>query len=393
MTNRIVVSQLVEPSIAEQAFELAECKGIGHPDVLCDGIAERISYNYVQWCLTNLGGVLHHNFDKIMLVAGESRVSFGHGELLKPIRIQVGGRATRFWEGRQVPVDSIVQESAINYLQEAIRCLDPSRNCLIDCLVRQGDSRLANLAARRVANDTISCCAFWPRSPLEETVYMTAGYINRELAALVPIGEDAKVSAYRLDGRMWLVVAVPFLAREVKSLELYEASKRQAAEYIRRFATSVSGGDVEVTVNAADDCDSGKVYITLTGTSAEMADDGSVGRGNRACGFVAPFRPSSTPPAGKNPISHPGKVYNIVAMRIAREVVEAVPEIKESRVLVFAVIGQPLNEPALTNVSVRTGKPALESNVNEKVAAVTRSILNETEDIMRGLLKAYPRLY
>jgi len=79
MDNEIVVSSILEQSIENQRFELAECKGLGHSDVLCDGIAERISFDYVQWCVAHLGGVLHHNFDKILLVAGQSEVNFGHG--------------------------------------------------------------------------------------------------------------------------------------------------------------------------------------------------------------------------------------------------------------------------------------------------------------------------
>jgi len=37
-------------------------------------------------------------------------------------------------------------------------------------------------------------------------------------------------------------------------------------------------------MNVADDIEAGSVYITVTGTSAEMGDDGAVGRGNRAMG-------------------------------------------------------------------------------------------------------------
>ena len=33
------------------------------------------------------------------------------------------------------------------------------------------------------------------------------------------------------------------------------------------------------------------VYLTVTGTSAEMGDDGQVGRGNRPNGLITPYRP------------------------------------------------------------------------------------------------------
>jgi S-adenosylmethionine synthetase len=391
--NDIVVSEVFEPPIASQRFELAECKGVGHPDALCDGMAERISFDYVQWCIANLGVVLHHNFDKLLLVAGESHVDFGVGTVTRPIRIKVGGRATHSSGGQDIPVASIVEGSAAAYLSETVRHLDPAEHCVIDSLVGQGNSQLVNLAVQGMANDTISCCAVWPRTPLEETVYASTRYLNQELISLLPIGEDVKVSAFRLDQQIQLIIAVPFLAREIRSIASYKDVKACATDYIRTFAGDIARCDVEVILNAADDLTSGHAYLTVTGTSAEMGDDGSVGRGNRASGLVAPLRPSSTPPAGKNPIGHPGKVYNVLAIKIAREVVDTIPEVEESRVLLLATIGQPLREPSLTHVAVRSTGGGLRRDIAAKVQSVTRSVLASTNEVLRDLLREYPRLF
>jgi S-adenosylmethionine synthetase len=393
MTHDVVVSEILEPTLASQAFELAECKGVGHPDVLCDGIAERISHEYVQWCIGNVGGVLHHNFDKILLIAGESQVDFGAGKVTNPIQIKVGGRATHEHRGQLVPVHSIVHAAATAHLRESVRHLDPSTQCVIDSLVGRGHSQLVGLAMSGVANDTISCSAVWPRTPLEDTVYLTTRYLNTDLVSLLPIGEDVKVSAFRLNEKIQLTVAVPFIASEIPSIASYRAVKEQAIKHVQHFASLVAGCDVEVTLNGADNLSIGSAYLAVTGTSGEMGDDGSVGRGNRASGLVAPLRPSSAPPAGKNPISHPGKVYNVMAVRLAKQIIETIPEVEEARVILVATIGRPLREPSITNVAVRSKGTGLDLSIREAVESVAKSVLAQFEDVMRDLLREYPRLY
>jgi S-adenosylmethionine synthetase len=71
-------------------------------------------------------------------------------------------------------------------------------------------------------------------------------------------------------------------------------------------------------VNVSDTGSAQDSYLTVTGLSAESGDDGQVGRGNRVNGLIAPYRPMSLEAAaGKNPVTHVGKLYNIIAMRIA----------------------------------------------------------------------------
>jgi S-adenosylmethionine synthetase len=71
MRSNIIVVEATAKYIDDIPIEMVERKGIGHPDTLCDNIAERVSREYTRWCQENLGGILHHNFDKVQLVAGE----------------------------------------------------------------------------------------------------------------------------------------------------------------------------------------------------------------------------------------------------------------------------------------------------------------------------------
>src|SRR4051812_16422564 len=76
-------------------LQLVECKGYGHPDTLADDLAESLSRTYAGYTLQRCGAVLHHNFDKLCLLGGRSKVTFGRaGRLTKPIRVLVNGRVS-----------------------------------------------------------------------------------------------------------------------------------------------------------------------------------------------------------------------------------------------------------------------------------------------------------
>src|SRR3989304_632789 len=64
MERNIVVTEATGRFIEDLPVEIVERKGIGHPDSLCDGIAERVSVEYTRWCEENLGGAVPHKFDK-----------------------------------------------------------------------------------------------------------------------------------------------------------------------------------------------------------------------------------------------------------------------------------------------------------------------------------------
>ena len=146
-------------------------------------------------------------------------------------------------------------------------------------------------------------------------------------------------------------------------------------------------------MNAADDPTTGSAYLTLTGTSAEMGDDGSVGRGNRPTGLTSPLRASTIPAAGKNPAAHPGKLYNVLAEGLARAVVEETPGVDESRVLIITTVGEPLHEPTVVNVAVRTRNGTVGSETVQRVTERVREALAGVPETVRSLLLEVPRLY
>ena len=143
-----------------------------------------------------------------------------------------------------------------------------------------------------------------------------------------------------------------------------------------------------------DDIANDSVYLTLTGTSAEMGDDGAVGRGNRVNGVIAPFRSASLEaPCGKNPISHVGKVYNLLALLTAQDIVKQVPTIREASVYLLSQIGAPLDQPLVATAMVRPTDGELTPSMQADVQAVLDDRLARVGDIRACILNCETTLY
>ena len=78
----ILESSRISPE--EEAVEIVERKGLGHPDTICDAVMEAVAVQLAQAYLKTCGRVLHFNADKGMLVAGQVACRFGGGPSLLP---------------------------------------------------------------------------------------------------------------------------------------------------------------------------------------------------------------------------------------------------------------------------------------------------------------------
>jgi S-adenosylmethionine synthetase len=151
---------------------------------------------------------------------------------------------------------------------------------------------------------------------------------------------------------------------------------------------------VSVQVNTADREEAGEVYLTLTGTSAEMGDDGSVGRGNRVTGVIAPFRSASLEAAaGKNPISHVGKIYNILSLLAAQDIVKKVPGAREASVYILSQIGHPLDQPLICTASITSANGTVSDADRRKVTDILNERLENVQAVRDLLAKRLVRLY
>jgi S-adenosylmethionine synthetase len=391
----LVVTPLVAPSAASLPVEMVERKGTGHPDTICDALAEEFSHALSRYYLERFGLILHHNVDKGLLWGGAARPVFGGGEILEPIEIYLVGRATREVEGVRVPVEELAAHAAREWLRSNLRALDVDRQVRIHCLVRPSSSALVELFRRQratgvvLANDTSCGTGFAPLDDLENVVLEVEKYLNSAAARVVcpAIGEDIKVMGVREGKAIHLTVACAFIAAHVADMHDYLAHKAQVARLALAAARVVTAAPVEVEVNTGDGAAPDSIYLTVTGTSAEGGDDGEVGRGNRVNGLITPYRAMSMEAAaGKNPVNHVGKLYNLAAGRIARELVLEVAEVTEAHCFLVSDIGKPVHEPRVIDVRVRLEAGVALNAVERQIAAIARTHLAGLNALARELM-------
>jgi S-adenosylmethionine synthetase len=381
-----------------QDIEVVERKGLGHPDTMCDGIAEHICVRLCRYYLEHCGRILHHNVDKILLVGGAARPSFGGGEVVEPIEIYLAGRATEEYRGKRIPTHEIAVEACREWLRRHVRGLDIDRGVRIHPRMRPGAADLVRLVddAIPLANDTSCGAGFAPLTDLERVVLEVERTLNsQETKRSNPeIGEDVKVMGIRRRTRIDLTIACAFVGRFVQSPDDYVSKKRGAREVALKAARRVTQCDVDATVNAADDAEHGSFFLTVTGTSAEGGDDGEVGRGNRTCGLITPYRPMTMEAAaGKNPVSHVGKLYNLAAGRMSATIAANVPHVSSAECVLVSQIGRLASEPRVVDVCLAGDDHVSAAVASKSVSEIVRSELERLADLRDALLEERVQVY
>ncbi|MCW4038072.1 MAG: methionine adenosyltransferase [Candidatus Bathyarchaeota archaeon] len=385
------IGTLSPKSMEERHVEIVERKGRGHPDYVIDGASEAVSRELCKHYRKEFGVVLHHNIDKGLLVGGRAHPVFGGGEVIDPMYLVVAGRAmTSFPKNgvdTPVPVGSISLKAIRAFLQETFRFLDVDRHVIIDYRIKQSSMDLVSNfqagAGMPLSNDTSFGVSYAPLSQTERLVLEAESYLNsRKVKKELPeVGEDIKVMGLRKDSHILLTIAAPQISSLTPDLDHYISVKEEVTGRIKDVATGITKRDVEVCVNTADDLDRSIVYLTVTGTSAEQGDDGNTGRGNRVHGLITPCRPMSLEAtAGKNPINHVGKIYNVLARQMAEKVYSEVEGISEVYIKVLSQIGKPIDQPLMTDVQLILSKGVtlhkvrgdVESIVDEGLADVCK---------------------
>lgn len=380
---KISIEKLNQTPVSHQSIEMVERKGIGHPDSLADGICENASRILSQYYREKKGFIHHHNLDKGLLVGGTSNPVFGGGKIIEPPDAVVAGTATILDNIDDIKM--LIHKETERYLQDNLRFTN-TLNPEIRVRIHPGSADLVGVYNRfskgeiPFANDTSFGVGFAPRTVLEELVYLTEKFLNSDrMKKRFPCtGEDIKVMGVRQNNNIDLTVCIAFVSRFVDSLEQYYDYKEKIKELINRKF----GSNIEVFVNTADHEDS--IYMTVSGTSWENGDDGQVGRGNRANGLITPCRTMSLEAvAGKNSVSHVGKLYNLKADEIAKKIDKKF-NVHEVNVLLVSKIGKPINDPFVGIKYI----PNEEIRQNEVKKIVTDSLSKRGfEELREKLLK------
>ena len=394
MDRNIQVSRLDRQAVEDQEVEIVERKGIGHPDSICDGVAESVSRGLSQLYLDRVGKVLHYNTDETQLVAGRAAPAFGGGEVVEPIYILIVGRATKEYDGEQLPVDSTALAAARDYLSEAIPELEYGTDVVVDVKLGEGSGDLQDVFGEEtqevpMANDTSFGVGHAPLTETETIVREAERALNSTYHDDHPeLGPDVKIMGKREGDRIDITVAAAMVDEYVAGLDEYDDAVASVREYVDELAREYTDREVTVDVNTADDYDEGSVYLTVTGTSAEQGDDGSVGRGNRANGLITPNRPMSMEAtSGKNPVNHIGKIYNLLSTRVAESVTSEVDGIRDLQVRLLSQIGRPIDEPHVADAQIVTEDDVTLADIEADVVDIIDRELADVTDVTRSVIE------
>lgn len=398
MSREVIVEELHQLPVEKQGLEIVERKGLGHPDTICDLIFDRVAVALDLEYKKRVGEILHYNVDKSLLVAGEVETRFGGGEVKRPMLLVFGDRATSKVDEVEIPVAEIAVRTAKEWFSQNLRFVSPERHVKYQVEIRPGSASLTDLFRRGSkvmgANDTSAAVGYAPLSKLERLVLEVEGYANSAnfKKAFPESGEDVKVMGIRKKEEVHLTVGMAFVDRFVRDEEDYFRKKGEILEELKRFVRErfdFKGVRVDLNTLDARGRGEGGVYLTVLGTSADGADSGQVGRGNRSNGVIPLTRPMGTEAAaGKNPVSHVGKIYNLLTHEIAQRIYQEVPGVLEVYVWLVSQIGEPIDRPSLALVRVipegGTRVEEIGKEVSERVNWALDHILDFCRDLAEG---------
>ena len=229
------------------------------------------------------------------------------------------------------------------------------------------------------ANDTSAAVGYAPLTETEKTVLEAERFLNGpQFKHKYPeSGKDVKIMGIRRGEQLSLTVAMPLLDKYIPNEPRYFQRKEEMCQALISYFHSSPGQfrDVTVAMNTLDREGAGLsgMYLSVLGTSAEDADSGAVGRGNQVNGIIALNRPrGSEAAAGKNPISHVGKIYSILTHLMAEQIYKEVSGVRHAVVWLCSRIGDPVDEPQVAAVQValdgHTKRAIVEPAVREIVA-------------------------
>jgi len=394
VTNQVFIESVNNIPTFKKRFEIVERKGIGHPDTICDLVMNQVSIDLSKLYLKETGAIQHHNMDKALLVAGQSESDFGGGKIIKPMKMILGDRATFDIGERKLPIGDFAIQTAKEWFEKNLRFVNDEHveyQVEIGVTSKELQSIFENTRSF-AANDTSVLVGYAPFTETESIVLNTEQHINsKQFKDHFPeSGEDVKVMGFRDTNHVDLTIATAFVDRFISSENQYFQRKDEMLQEINEFLKKNYSMEVTANMNCLDSKNKGLagLYLTVLGTSADSADSGQVGRGNMASRVISPSRPAgSEATAGKNPVSHIGKIYNALSFKIANEIHTKVSGLDEVCVWMYNVIGRPVNDPKAVIVQptiVGQLQDAEKNQINEIVENNLQNIHEFCNELISG---------
>jgi S-adenosylmethionine synthetase len=378
MMGKIHIQEITASTVGENEVEIVERKGLGHPDTICDLVMEQISQALSRAYTQSFGRILHHNCDKGLMVGGQVELRYGGGRVIEPMRLVIGDRATLV---KEFDVAEIAVETAKDWFRRNLPEIDVSRHLAWQVELKGGSAELTDIfragSVIAQANDTSAAVGYAPLSETERLVLHAERFLNgEEFKKQYPdSGKDVKVMGIRTRDQLDVTVALPLLDKFVVDEAAYFARKEEMRltlfSYLQSRLENVR--TLNVSMNTLDRRGAGLsgIYLSVLGTSAEDADSGEVGRGNQVNGIIALNRPrGSEAAAGKNPVSHVGKIYSVLTHVLAHRIYHEVPGLREVVVWLCSRIGDPVDSPRMASVQVKLANASSMAEVKDPIGCI-----------------------
>lgn len=329
----------------QESYEVVERKGIGHPDTLCDILASELSRAYSLFTIAHCDGlILHHQFDKVMIIGGKTEVTFGEiGHFTEPIQLIIAGRVSTHYKNQKLPIKELLNETIMKYMDANFLIPDIEQDLVIYHMwtsapgpgtIKESEGAIAEMftpsspnsvrgyGAHYVSNDTSYGAAYAPKSKLEKAILDTENQLNSiEIKRQYPwMGTDIKIMGVRIKNRVHVTACIPQIARFVSDINCYKENLKTCRFLLFSMVSKCFDNEkVEISLNTKDNFLDKNVYLTVTGGSLS-GDIGVTGRGNRINGLITANRPMSLDgAAGKNPRYYAGIIYNLAARYVSDE--------------------------------------------------------------------------
>jgi len=392
--KNIVVEEIGHVPIEDQKIEIVERKGMGHPDTICDFVMNQISIELSKAYLEKVGHILHHNTDKSLLAAGEVDYKFGGGVIKKPMLLVIGDRATYSAGDVDIPVDEIAIGTAKKWFKNNFRFLDPEKHIKYQNELKRGSAALTDIFSRKSkvlgANDTSAAVGYAPYTKTERIIKELEQYLNSKKfkSGFPASGEDIKIMGLREGNDIHITIAMAMVDRFIDSEKEYFRIKKEIQQTTDDWLNDNFSGDFDniyTYINTLDQPGRGVngVYLTVTGTCADGADCGQVGRGNKVNGLICLSRPQGAEAAaGKNPVSHVGKIYSVLAFKMAQEIYDNVSGLREAYVWLLSQIGRRIDNPKIAAAQVIMENGSIEDVRKEVKEVVDRELEHINEFCM-----------
>jgi S-adenosylmethionine synthetase len=309
------------------------------------------------------------------------------------MRLVIGDRATMTWKDEDLHIGELATDAARQWIGDHLRHVNPVTDVTFEVALKPGSPELTRLYAETVtANDTAAAVGYAPMTETERLVLELERYANNPAfkAQFPETGEDVKVMGVRTGRTLDLTVAMPlvdrYLANEQDYFDRKHRVQEQLLSFVREHTSAID--DVSLVLNATDHQGDGLagIYASVLGTSADGADSGEVGRGNRANGLISFSRPGGAEAiAGKNPVGHVGKIYGMFTFALAETLIRRITELANVTVWMYSRIGQPIGQPQRVFLLTHVAPGADTGNINRAARAIVEEELAALPAFCRAL--------